>query len=105
MDVTYSYLTALITSPRDDSAPAWSPNVRAIAFVSNRDFNSEIYVASANGEFQRRLTRDPAPDRAPAWSPDGRRIAFESWRDGKSEVWVVNANGSGLKQLTFGPEE
>ena len=62
-------------------------------------------MASANGEFQRRLINDPAPDRASAWSPDGRRIAFESWRDGKSEVWIVNAGGSGLKQLTFSDQE
>ena len=58
------------------AAPAWSPDGRKIAFVSDRDGNSEIYVMNADGSGQRRLTRNPAYDADPAWSPDGRTIAF-----------------------------
>ena len=49
-----------------------------IAFVSDRDGNSEIYVMDANGKNQRRLTNNPASDYSPSWSPDGKRIAFVS---------------------------
>ena len=58
--------------------PAWSPDGRKIAFVSDRDGNGEIYVMNADGSAQRKLTRNAAPDGGPAWSPDGRRIAFHS---------------------------
>jgi Tol biopolymer transport system component len=79
--------------------PAWSPDGRKIAFVSDRDGNSEIYVMNANGSGQRSLTRNPAYDADPAWSPDGRKIAFVSNRDGNYGVYVMNADGSGQRRL------
>ena len=49
---------------------------------------------NADGNGQRRLTRNTVGDRNPVWSPDGRRIAFESnW-----QVNVMNADGSGQRQ-------
>jgi TolB protein len=79
--------------------PAWSSDGRKIAFVSERDGNSEIYVMNANGSGQRNLTRNPAFDADPAWSPDGRKIAFVSKRDGGYGVYVMNADGSGQRRL------
>jgi TolB protein len=40
-----------------DDAPAWSPDGRKIAFVSNRDGTHEVYVMNADGSGQLRLTR------------------------------------------------
>ena len=61
----------------DVQAPVWSPDGRRIAFLSRRDGGKEVYVMSADGSGQRRLTRDASVPAAPAWSPDGRKIAFE----------------------------
>ncbi len=36
--------------------PAWSPDGRKIAFVSDRDGNSGIYLMNTDGSGQRRLT-------------------------------------------------
>ena len=85
--------------------PAWSPDGRKLAFVSDRDGNSEIYVMNANGSGQRNMTRNPAFDGDPAWSPDGRSIAFRSTRDGNTEVYIMNADGSGQRNLTLQPGE
>ena len=38
--------------------PAWSPDGRRIAFVSDRDGNFEVYVMNADGSGQRNLTRN-----------------------------------------------
>jgi Tol biopolymer transport system component len=70
----------------------WSPNGRKILFASERDGNSEIYVMSANGRDQRRLTTNPAIDFFPSWSPDGRRIAFSRGQGNEFELYVMNAN-------------
>jgi TolB protein len=43
-----------------DPAPAWSPDGRRIAFVSDRNGTFEVYVMNADGSGQRRLTRDEA---------------------------------------------
>ena len=53
-----------------DSAPAWSPDGRRIAFRSKRDGNPEIYVVNADGSGLRNLTRSPADDGWFAWSPE-----------------------------------
>ncbi len=71
-----------------------------IAFVSDRDGNSEIYTMDTDGGGQTRLTENDGEDFSPAWSPDGQRIAFVSDRDGNAEVYVMNADGSGQTRLT-----
>src|SRR6266516_5281968 len=69
-----------------------------IAFTSNRDGNSEIYLINADGSGVARVTNNPATDDEPVWSPDGTKIAFLSYRDGtplRWEIYVMNADGSG----------
>jgi Tol biopolymer transport system component len=74
-----------------------------IAFSSDRAGNFDIYVMSADGLTQSRLTTDPAWDGVPAVSPDGLRILFESMRDGNNEIYVMNADGTGQTNLTRHP--
>ena len=80
------------------AAPTWSPDGRKLAFVSDREGNSDVYVMNADGSGQRSLTRNPAYDADPAWSHDG-RIAFVSIRDGNYGVYVLNADGGGPRRL------
>ena len=89
----------------DVQTPAWSPDGRKLAFVSERDGNAEIYVMNADGSAQENLTRQPANDSHPSWSPDGRKLAFVSRRDGNAEIYVMNADGSGLRNVTRAPSD
>jgi Tol biopolymer transport system component len=52
-----------------DLSPAWSPDGTRIAFASNRDGDSDIYVMDADGGNVQQLTDDPAWDGNTAWSP------------------------------------
>ncbi len=72
-----------------------------IAFSSNRDGDTEIYIMNADGSQQTRLTSSVGPDQSPSISPDGTRITFESTRGGASdEIYVMNVDGSGQTRLT-----
>ncbi|MBK6587582.1 MAG: PD40 domain-containing protein [Acidobacteria bacterium] len=75
---------------------------QAIAFTSNRDGNSEVYIMNPDGTNQTRLTNNFADDTQPSLSSDGTRIAFMSTRDGNEEIYVMNADGSGQTRLTNG---
>ena len=64
-----------------------------IAFVSDRDGNSEIYAMKPDGTIPTRLTNDKGIDTHPSWSPDGKKIAFASDRDGNFEIYVMDPMG------------
>ena len=88
------------SNPRDVQTPAWSPDGRKLAFVSQRDGNSEIYVMNADGSGQRRLTWSEGDDTHPSWSPDGRQLVFDSNRDGIWNLYVMEAGGGAERRLT-----
>jgi TolB protein len=94
----------LTHAPGEDTAPAWSPDGRRIAFVSERA-GTDIYVMNADGRSQRRLThsRGNAAAFAPAWSPTGREIVFSASApedSGNTEIFVMRADGSNRRRLT-----
>ena len=96
--------------------PQWSPDSRRIVFeqtpsTSNRigPETGEIFVMSASGGSQARLTSNRVADASPTWSPDGRRIAFVRFQNctvcspatsGPSELFVMNADGTEVRRLT-----
>lgn len=73
---------------------------RKIAFDSDRDENSEIYVMDSDGSNPQRLTDRKGRDENPAWSPDRKKIAFGSDREGHLEIYVMNPDGSNPQRLT-----
>ena len=114
MDADGGNLRRLTDNSDRDFSPAWSPDGKRIAFISERDghprrvpgwFASEIYVMDADGGNQQNLTNNPSDDRSPSWSPDGKRIAFHSNREGRFnyEIYVMDADGGNLQRLTENP--
>jgi TolB protein len=105
-----SGLKALFDVPGSyDSAPAWSPDAKRIAFESNADVNGanpehdmEVWTMAADGSDTRQLTHNTAHDEGPAWSPDGgRMLAYTSGTDNEhGDIHVMTAAGKHLRQLT-----
>jgi Tol biopolymer transport system component len=102
-----------------DDSPAWSPDGKKIAFVSNRaesapclfhdctGSTNELYVMDADGGDVTRLTETPHDEGGSfSWSPDGTRIVYSRTlgRVGhEPEVLVINADGSCPTRLPLDP--
>ena len=106
MDLATGVVTTLFDFSRAsfDSAPAWSPDGRRIAFESNMDGDMELYVMNADGSDVRQITHNTNWDEGPAWSPDGTKLAFSSGADDLHlDIWTMNVDGTDKRQLTTFP--
>jgi dipeptidyl aminopeptidase/acylaminoacyl peptidase len=66
----------LTNGPGRDDTPRWSPDGKEIAFISDRDGNSQIWLIKPAGGEARKLTESEGGVGAFFWSPDGKQIAY-----------------------------
>lgn len=93
----------LVTGPGDDADPAYSPDGRTLAFVSDRDGGvARLHVVGAEGGEPRLLVDLGGPVRRPQWSPDGARLAVQVREDGEDVIYLVTADGRGWGRLGTG---
>jgi serine/threonine protein kinase len=95
---------AVLSAP---ASPTASSSPRQIAFVSNREGNTDIYVMNPDGSNLQNLTQTSTENEdAPAWSPDGQLIAFAGSNAAErpslaiSTLKVMKADGSQVRPIT-----
>ena len=91
------------SSTQYESQPQLSPDGTRLMFVSARTGNTEIWLADADGENARQLTRLGAfLIGYPSFSPDGKRIAFHArvaaLFDAAPRIYYVDVDGNGIAQ-------
>jgi dipeptidyl aminopeptidase/acylaminoacyl peptidase len=75
----------------DNYNPAFSPDGRSIAFLSNRKADIDnVYITDSSGGKIVRLTNEELPVRDLVWSPDGRMIAYQTGVGDEDTVSVVD---------------
>ena len=71
----------LTQHPAIESAPAFSPDGKQIAFVSDREGGRQVYVMAANGGEPRQLTWHSEGFQIEEWFPDGESLLISVARD------------------------
>jgi dipeptidyl aminopeptidase/acylaminoacyl peptidase len=111
-------------SAKSEFAPRWSPDGRRLAFLSDREEGTQIYLLPLDGGDAIRLTDGKNSVRAFEWSPDGKQIAFLASepkgeaqekkekekddarvvdRDDKpARLWLIDVASKKVRQLTAG---
>jgi dipeptidyl aminopeptidase/acylaminoacyl peptidase len=104
----------LTSEDYDDHSPAWSPDGRTIAFVSNRSEDADltpgcqdIWLIPSDGGTVRQVTNQSGHKQSPAWSPVGAEIAYighdhpdEIWGVSDPHLWVVSVESGEAQDLT-----
>lgn len=74
-------------------SPAWSPDGKFMAYVSNAMGSSQIWLMNLQTRDSQQLTDLPSGAWQPVWSPDGKQIAF------LSETRFEDRNPGGLYDI------
>lgn len=114
-DLATAKKTRLTSGDFDHTNPAWSPDGKWVAYVSNRSNttgrdpnfsnNSDIWLVPADSGAARQLTSEPGPDGSPVFSPDGKSVAYASSDRQNSnadqmDVKVIGVDGGTPRNLT-----
>ena len=109
VDVASGEATRLTEGPVSDLEPAWSPDGRRIAFVSERQrdhdlaLRPQIHVVDVRDRSTHAVTGGPrSMFGTPTWLPDGRTIAalgskLEGRGGSRDDIWLFPADGSEAK--------
>jgi Tol biopolymer transport system component len=88
---------ALMTLARRENSGAW------IAFASNRNGDTSIFMMTGDGEHQRKIARDLSCATAPQWSLNGRWIAFYNPCLSTQDLQRIRPGGSALHVISTIP--
>jgi len=112
------------SSAKSEFAPRWSPDGQQLAFLSDREDTTQIYLISLAGGEALKLTSGKNAVRSFEWSPDGKQIAFlapEAKTDAEDKkekdkddarvvdrddkharLWLIDIEKKSVRQLTSG---
>jgi Tol biopolymer transport system component len=96
-----------ISSTQIEQYPAYSPDGRRIAFMSERTGTDEIWICDSDGSKTVQLTSfGGAAIYGPSWSPDSQKVALTVSQKGmKEDIYVVSASGGVPRRMTTDPAE
>jgi TolB protein len=83
-----------------NSAPAWSPDGKWIAYETDVGGQFDIWLIDPEGEVNVPLITHPRSDEAPTWAPNSSKLSFSSSRGGEADIYVIDVGGGKTRRLT-----
>ncbi len=86
----------------NDSNPVFSPDGSLIAFSSEQEGNTDVYIVPSEGGIPERLTWHPAEDLVRGFTPDGKNVLFSSARAhpwNYTQLYTVSIEGGFPRKL------
>lgn len=106
MDTELKEPKQITNTPEEERDPVFSPDGNSLAFISDRDGKTDMYVAHRgdanlywwqNESFNvDRLTNDEIVEENPSYSPDGKTLAVVK---GLGDLWLMNADGKNAHRI------
>jgi dipeptidyl aminopeptidase/acylaminoacyl peptidase len=125
LDLRTKEVRRFVTSMKRDDSPRWSPDGKRLAFLSNREETTQIYVMPVDGGEAVALTKGKMDVESFNWSPDGRQISFLASEpkseaeekkekdkddarvvdkdDKRTRLWVADSTSGDARQVTSAP--
>ncbi len=94
---------AIVTGMGFQSQPAFSPDGKQIAFISDQDGSENLYIANADGTKPKKLSSmTKGQGMSPTWSADGDYLFVSAVPKGigANEIWMYHKNGGKGVQVT-----
>ena len=86
-DLATGGVSKLTDDPAIDMSPAFSPDGKTVAFVSDRGGKSDIWTITLANQKLAQVTDLATPPFAPAYSPEGTRLAF--LQDSRQSIFLA----------------
>ncbi|HEY1021678.1 MAG TPA: DPP IV N-terminal domain-containing protein, partial [Flavisolibacter sp.] len=84
-----------------ESAVAWSPDSRRIAFVAFAKGRNRLLIAELDGTIKEQMDIPGVSSFSnPTWSPDGKTIVVNGLVNGQSDLYAYNLETKTVRQLT-----
>lgn len=100
LDVDYGLRVNLTRWEGNDTFPVWSPDGQQLAFYSQRNQRTDLYLMNADGSDVHRLVDSGGAESSAAWSPDGQWIAYASLHSPTIGLYIIHPDGSDSQRLT-----
>lgn len=89
------------------ASPTFSPDGSKIAFASNKDGGTRIFIIPVTSDKKRphavMITKKNRENSCPSWSPDGTKLAYSAKTNGIRQIWIYDFEKNEEWQLTSGP--